>query len=294
VRALESPQPSLEVLETLGISLLAPLGGRANQHWLVAARGERLVLRRWDKPNDDIAYELRLLAGIAAIGWPAAPAITDPLVIAGQTWTLFPYLPGEPPSIADPQTEQRTRGRLLAEFHADLATLPDLGQRDGWRRCEATLNDPTLDRLLADNERERTEEVRMLRWHLERARARIDGLRPQDRPGIHIHGDFAPWNLRFQNGQLSGILDFDAARWDHRLGDFTLSWRGKHDTIVHAYNEVSPLDPEEWELLTPLWWAYLIEQACQFLAAGTHDDGWLATHLLRRSPLMGPDAEEYR
>ena len=39
-----------------------------------------------------------------------------------------------------------------------------------------------------------------------------------------VHGDFTPWNLRFQNGTLSGILDFELAHWDHRIGDFALSW----------------------------------------------------------------------
>lgn len=289
-----APQPSAAVLETLGMSVVGPLGGRANQHWLVASRGDQLVLRRWDKPNDDIGFELRLLAAVAALGWPVAPAVADPLVVDGQTWTLFPFLPGEPPSAADPQTEQRARGRLLARFHADLAQLGDFGQRGGWRRGEATLADPALDRILSEHDHEQPETVRMLRWHLDRARTRIAGLSPQDRPGMIIHGDFAPHNLRFQHGRLSGILDFDIAHWDHRIGDFALSWRGKHDAVIHGYHEVAPLDPEEWALLTPLWWAFLIEQACQALAAGVPDDGWLATHLLRRSPLMGPDAEPYR
>jgi Ser/Thr protein kinase RdoA (MazF antagonist) len=72
-----------------------------------------------------------------------------------------------------------------------------------------------------------------------------------------------------QNGRLSGILDFELAHWDHRVGDFALSWRGKYDEVIHGYAEVSPLAPEEWALLTPLWWAGLIEGACQDLRNGT-------------------------
>ena len=68
-------QPSDEVLERFGVRLLTPLGGRLNQHWLVEARRERLVLRRWWQPVNEIDYELRLLARIAALGWPVAPAI---------------------------------------------------------------------------------------------------------------------------------------------------------------------------------------------------------------------------
>ena len=90
-------------------------------------------------------------------------------------------------------------------------------------------NDPGLDRILAAHERERTEEVHLLRWHLDRARARIAALQPHLRPGILIHGDFTPWNLRYLDGRLSGILDFELAHHDHRVADFALSWRGRYD-----------------------------------------------------------------
>jgi len=114
------------------------------------------------------------------------------------------------------------------------------------------------------------------------------------RPGIVIHGDFTPWNLRYQEGKLTGILDFELAHWDHRVGDFALSWRGKYDEVIYGYDEVTPLDAEEWELLTPMWWAALIEGACRHLKEGTRDDGWIVKKLLERSPLMGQDAIAFR
>jgi Ser/Thr protein kinase RdoA (MazF antagonist) len=107
-----------------------------------------------------------------------------------------------------------------------------------------------------------------------------------------VHGDFTRWNLLYRKGRLSAILDFELAHRDHRIGDFALAWRGRYDEVVYAYAEVSPLEPEEWELLTPMWWASLIENAGRHLAAGTWDDGWILKMLLRRSPLMGPDARE--
>jgi len=292
----ESMWPSAEVLASFGVRAVAPLGGRLNRHWLVEAHGDRLVLRRWAAPDDDkaemvgtIDYELHLLTRLAALGWPVACAVAGPIEVGGRVWCLFPFLPGDPPSITDPLVEQRARGRLLAAFHADLARIDGLGQRGDWRRCEEILSDPTLDRVLAENERERAEEVRMLRWHLDRARRRTADLHLHDRPGTVIHGDFTPWNLRFRNGQLSGVLDFELAHWDHRIADFALSWRGRHDAVIQGYEEVSPLEPEERELLTPMWWALLINLAGRHLAAGTRDDGWIAKQLLRRSPLMGQD-----
>ncbi|MGN6359657.1 MAG: phosphotransferase enzyme family protein [Thermomicrobiales bacterium] len=287
--------PSAEVIETIGVRVVAPLGGRLNQHWLVDVGGERLVLRRWATLAGDVAYELQLLDRVAALGWPVAPAVAEPVELDGHLWGLFPFLTGElPPTPRGSPTEQRARGRLLAAFHADLARLDDLGQRPGWRRCETILADPALDRVLAEREQAYPEEIRLLRWHLDRARARLAGLCPQERPGQLIHGDFSVWNLRYQDGQLSGILDFELAHWDHRIADFALSWRGKYDTVVQGYTEVTPLEPEEWELLTPMWWAWLIEGACRDLAAGPCDLGWVITHLLRRSPLMGRDAAPFR
>src|SRR5262249_19222564 len=187
----------------------------------------------------------------------------------------------------------RARGRLLAEFHQHLAGLSLFGQREGWRRCEEILADPALDRLLAAHEKERHEDVNMLRWHADRARKRLAALEPNTFAGMIIHGDFTPWNLHFVNERLTGILDFELAHWDHRVADFALSWRGTHDDVIYGYSEVSRLSAEEWELLTPMWWASLIEGACRDLARGTWDDGWIMKHLIRRSPLMGPDAVEF-
>ena len=284
-----------EILKHLGVSLIASLGGRLNQHWLVESARERLVLRRWGtQAEEDINYELRLLARIAALGWPVPAAIEGFTEWEGHYWSLFPFLPGEPPSTEDPAAEQRTRGRLMAEFHNDIGPLPEFGQRGTWRRCEVILADPELDRVLSDHERILPEDVAVLRWHLDRARERIAGVPLDDRADIVVHGDFTPWNLRFHDGRLCGILDFELAHRDHRIGDFALSWRGKYDAIIHGYNEVAPLGPEEWALLTPLWWAGLIEGFCRDLTNGVRDDGWTIRKLLDRSPLMGPDAELYR
>src|SRR5262245_44869043 len=127
--------PGTEALVAFGVRLIAPLGGRLNQHWLVETRRERLVLRRWSQAADEIDYELRLLEQIAALGWPVAPAIAGPLDCCGAVWTLAPFLPGESPSQDDPLAEQRARGRLLAAFHTDLAPIQGVGQRGSWRRC---------------------------------------------------------------------------------------------------------------------------------------------------------------
>ncbi len=300
-------QPSEEVLAHFSVRLISPLGGRVNQHWLVEAQGEPLVLRRWGQSpliHDAslnwaaISYEVRLLACLAELEWPVAPPVMGPLETGGHIWSVAPFLPGELPVIDNKihggHAEQRARGRLLAEFHAGLAEVPDLGQRPGWRRCGEILADPLLDTILNTNEQQRPEEVRILRWHWERACERIAELQPENWPGSIIHGDFTPWNLRFTGGRLSGILDFELAHWDHRIGDFALSWRGKYDDVILGYDEVSPLTPGEWALMTPLWWAQLIQGACLDMQHGIIGDDWAINKLLLRSSLMGKDAQAFK
>jgi Ser/Thr protein kinase RdoA (MazF antagonist) len=284
----------LEVLERFGVRVLATLGGRLRRHWLVDDHGKPRVLRRWTASATEAAYELQLLEAVAKLGWPVAPALGEPLEAEGYVWCLFPFLAGAPRGQAESASEQRGRGRLLAEFHQALAGLQGFGQREGWRRGEEILADQTLDDLLSAHEKERPEEIHMLRWHLEQARQRIVPLAPENLAGMIIHGDFTPWNLHFVEDRLTGILDFEMSHWDHRIADFALAWRGQHDEVIYGYHEVAPLSAEEWELLTPLWWAWLLEGIWRDLAQGSWDNDWAMRHLLRRSPLMGSNALPFR
>ncbi len=298
--------PTNEVLDLFGVRLLAALGGRVNQHWLVEAAGEQLVLRCWGQSPlcalyDDaehhaasVQYEVNVMACLAAQGWPVAAIVAGPAEIAGQLWSLAPFLPGGTHLAHGGRDEQRARGRLLAEFHVGTAQLLDLGQRPGWRRGDEVLADRALDVILDSNERAYPKEVSILRWHLDRVRVRVAEMSLLTCPGQIVHGDFTPWNLRFVDGRLSGILDFELARWDYRIADFALSWRGKYDDLIHGYNEAAPLDPYEWELITPLWWALLIQVTCRDLELGVFSDRWAIDKLLLRSPLMGEDAEIYK
>jgi Ser/Thr protein kinase RdoA (MazF antagonist) len=290
-----SDKLTAELLSILGLRALAPLGGRQNRHWLVKSSSrsgaEEKVLRRWGpQPASSIEYERTLIVRIKAMGWPVAQ-LEEPVEFDGHLWSTSPVLPGDPKIVRD-SSELRARGRLMAELHADTSGIKDLPQRPGWRRAEEILADQALDRILSETESTQPEEVRIVRWHLDRARLRIAGLNLADEPSIPIQGDFATWNLLFQNGQLSGLLDFELARNDNRVADFALAWRGTYDEVIEGYEEVFPLGPEQRLSVTPIWWAQLIESACQQMLQGTQDDGWTLKKLLARSPFMGPDALE--
>lgn len=99
---------------------------------------------------------------------------------------------------------------------------------------------------------------------------------------IVIHGDFAPWNLRYTGGQLSGVFDFDVAHLDLRVAEFALSWRGKHDGVLSGYEAAEPLEDVEHELLIPVYWAWMIACAASDIEEGNGDPGWALSHLMRQ------------
>ena len=99
-------------------------GGDGNAHWSVSAVQHRYVLRRYGSHRDlpQVRWEHQLLAALAALGWPVACAIGAPVTIDDRIYCLFPFMGGSPMRGLD--DEQRRRcGRMLAEFHLDVASL---------------------------------------------------------------------------------------------------------------------------------------------------------------------------
>ena len=130
-------------------------------------------------------------------------------------------------------------------------------------------------------ERECPEEGRILRAYAGRMRERLDELLPYAPAPVAIHGDLTPWNIRYARGAFSAVLDFDAAHLDLRVADFALSWRGQHDDVLRGYEEVSPLEQVERELLVPIYWAWIIASAVAGIEAGEATTDWAVRHLLR-------------
>lgn len=63
--------------------------------------------------------------------------------------------------------------------------------------------------------------------------------------------------------------------------------RGKHDEVVHGYMEIDPLSEVEFELITPVWWAWLLAGArSQLIHEADSNLDWVMNHITRRSPLM--------
>ena len=252
--------------------------GRMNRHWLVETGDGRLVLRRYTPARSvtAIEWEHRLIAFTARRGWPVAEAMPVSsgvtfATIDSKHFALFPFLPGEP-APRESVPARRIKGRLLARLHDDLATFPQDGQRDGFGRVwELDLfvqpaTGETFNGLLARFGRDYPEAARAVRTQRYRNLRELSRLGYGDLPWAIVHDDFHTDNLLFQDAALTGLLDFDSARWDSRAFDIAASLSldclapPAFDAIEPRFAEAflsgyaghHPLDPVEAELLVPL------------------------------------------
>jgi Ser/Thr protein kinase RdoA (MazF antagonist) len=121
----------------------------------------------------------------------------------------------------------------------------------------------------------------------------------RDAETIVLHGDFARWNLLFQDDRLSGILDFEVTHRNYRVADFALAWRGDQDEVLAGYTEVHPLSELDWELLVPVFWSWLFMGMKQHIGdilsgqSPPHGFEWQVKHLLKRAGIVGQRAPAY-
>ena len=289
--------PPLRLCARWGVHDPRLLSHRVNTHWQVKSRRGAAVLRRYgvDVAESDIAYELRVGDQLAAAGWPVPPLFEPPIRWHGRWWALFGLLPGLP---RNGPGEDRRRGRLLAAVHATTSTFPAV-HRVGQPPVRDVVFDPQLGDALRFVERHFPHQGRILRWHHETAARRFAEV-TGPAPTTVIHGDFNSRNLLFVGDRLSGILDFEATHFDYRVAEFALAWRAHRDEVVLGYDEVTKITETEWQLLTPCLWAwafYGVAVEVERMRRGEvapHGFDWQVEMLLRRSSLMGPDADAYR
>ena len=297
----EGPPPRIPrtVRQQLGITPVEYLGGRHKQSWLVEHRRSRLVARCYpSQPFPDIAYELEVMARLDEDGWPVPVAVAEPIEVDGRTWCLSKFLPGTCRTTNGPG-DRRQRGRLLAELHEVTRRLARMGQRRGFGLADEVIGDPELLSVIREYEKLRPYEGHVARWHIDHVRENLTRLDLGSAETIVLHSDFAPWNLLYEGERLTGILDFDATHLNYRVADFALSWRGNQDEVIEGYDEVHKLSDLDWELLVPVFWAWLfigVKQVLRTTLAENRtppDLEWQVRHLLRRDGLIGRRVSVY-
>ena len=298
----EGPPPLIPraVRQRWGITPVDYLGGRHKQSWLVESGHTRLVARRYpEQPFPDIAYELQVLARLDGDGWPVPAAVEEPVEVDGRTWCLSKFLPGTSRTAEGPE-DRRGRGRLLAKLHeATTPLIEEMGQRRGFGLSDEVIGDPELVGVIRKYEELRPYEGHVVRWHIDRAVEALDRLDLEGADKTVLHSDFVPWNLLYEGDSLTGVLDFDATHLNYRVADFALAWRGYQDKVIEGYEEVHKLSGLDWELLVPVFWAWLFIGVKQDIKKTLAEKGtppsleWQVKHLMRREGLVGRTVQAY-
>jgi Ser/Thr protein kinase RdoA (MazF antagonist) len=133
---------------------------------------------------------------------------------------------------------------LLARLHRDLAVWPAPGQRPGFARV-SDLNGylapdrfTTLDALLDHIARDDIPLADVVRREREANLDELHVLGFGQLPDTPVHFEFYGANLLFQDGMLSGVLDWDFVHWDSRLADIGRS------VAIDCATRDSGIDPD--------------------------------------------------
>lgn len=237
-----------------------------------------LVLKFHASPSWE--YELASAAALRSLGWPTP----SPLEVGDDGWVLYSRLPG----VAARSDDRLVRGRLLGALHLAAAECGLTAPRPGFPSPASVVGDPVLGRLLRSYARSDPDSGAVLLDGLESAAGWFADHPVVDVPRSVIHGDFAPWNLLFADGRLSGVLDFEASHYTFQVADFALAWRGYQDDVIRGYDSVRPLSDLEWQLIRPVYQAWLFLGVRAALESGGPADlSWQVAHLRKKSALVG-------
>ena len=246
-----------DVLDTLG--LIEPRvtvlrdAGPGNASWLVETESsQQVVLRCYHDQATltDIAYEHSLLDRLDRGGW-AVPAPLSPVVEAhSRVWCLTRYVSGQPRTSETPE-QGAQRGRDLARLQVAMRELTEeLGQRPGWQpqhTAPAVHEDvdwngcvnalATVDANLATWARAAQVAVA----------AALDSIGAAGLPLTLIHGDFAEWNVHYdEQGNLAGVIDFALAHLDSRPYELAVARTYRSPATIDAYRK--ELAAHDWPL----------------------------------------------
>ncbi len=268
------------------------LGTRLSSTWRAERGLAKVVIKHaGDQALPDWPYQIEFMDSMRRAGWPVPELLAEPEVRPDGVWLLFSWLSGEPAEGPDSAGGAVARGRLLAEFHAAAEATGITRRRIGFPALSEVVADPELEAWLRVHERWVPEEGALLRECRQAVLERFESCELTAAPMCVIHGDFAPWNLLFDGGRLSGVLDFEGCHYNLKVADFALAWRGWHDDVLRGYDAVRSLSELEWRLVLPAYWAWLFLGVKDLLArsyGSGHDPGlaWPIGQLRRRSALL--------
>ena len=247
--------------------------GIENSNFFVTTTQGRYVLTLFERlPAAELPFYLELMAHLARHGIPAPAPIADLAdhylgELNGKPAALVTRLPGA--SIEQPdQRECAELGALLARLHLagrSYGAYLENPRGPRWWRLAAADVKPFL----------KADESALLEAELAfQAQHRFPDL-----PRGAVHADLFRDNALFENGRISGVIDFYFAGVDCLLFDIAVcanDWcleasleleRRRLDALLAAYEALRPLTPEE----RGAWPVLLRAAALRFWLSRLHD-----------------------
>ena len=251
--------------------------GVENTNYILSMSSGRYVLTLFEKrvEEEDLPFFLDFMKHLSDCGIDAPDPVPDKNGVALKTLcnrpaVIITFLEGE--DIADPDEDACAQmGRTLAKMHLYAEDFGDVRQNAlglaGWRALAAKCA-PRAD--------ECAEELRAL---IEDEVEELTRIWPDNLPEGAIHADLFPDNVFFQDGELSGVIDFYFSCTDAFAYDLAITlnaWAGdggwsqsKAAALLQGYQSVRPLSEKELTALPVL----LRGAALRFLLTRLHD--WL-------------------
>ena len=256
--------------------------GVQNSNFIVETNNEKYILTIYEDTAtgvnpDDLPYFLGLMQHLAAHG------IDCPTPIAQKNGALSGQLAGRPAALVSflsgrgtvtPKPPQcRAVGAALAELHVAGA---------GFTMRRENRQGPENWRRLFEASQARADEASPgLADIINQELTRLEAAWPQGLPTGVIHADLFPDNVFFENGAVSGIIDFYFACHDVLAYDLAImlnAWCFEADVnfnitkaraLLAGYQSVRPMSAEEIEALPVL----AAGAAMRFLTTRLYD--WL-------------------